>query len=203
MNSDSSSSLNTPDSHSSNLKQPPFASVSRTLVAVGSAVLVLLSAGASQAARTEAAVGSHVAIYYSMATSEQYLSGSDDRARGKGANPFGDFKDAVAPSVTHPGKPPFPGDQSIFKFALYANARFGRSIGSAEFECEYTTKQNALCDAVYQLPTGTLFASGFFNFSAANFSLAVTGGSGTYLGASGTLTATPGPRHSQRLVISV
>jgi len=137
-------------------------------------------------------------IRYSVATQEQFVNEKVDRTLGEESTPFGKFKD-TSPTTEFPGAAPYPGDQAIFKFIVFMNSSFEKIVGSSTYECQYTFDRVALCDAVYELGNGTLFASGTFSFSATSFILPITGGTGTYLGASGTLEATPGPRHTQRL----
>jgi hypothetical protein len=139
---------------------------------------------------------------YSIATEEQYVNNADDRARGKGNNPFGNFRDATA-TVTHPGGAPFPGDEAFFKFALYTSSQLHTNAGSAVFTCEYNFNKNTFCEAVYQLSGGNIFGAGAFNFTANSFAIAITGGTGRYFGAFGDMQASPGPRHSQHLTFAL
>ena len=57
---------------------------------------------------------------YSVGVAEQFLNHSDDRARGEGNNPFGNFTDVTAVAQAT-GNGPFPlGDQAIYQFDVYA-----------------------------------------------------------------------------------
>ena len=57
---------------------------------------------------------------YAVTEVEQFLDHSDDRTRGKGNNPFGNFKDSK--TVTkEAGNGPFAGDNAVFSFKLYTN----------------------------------------------------------------------------------
>jgi hypothetical protein len=139
---------------------------------------------------------------YSVAEQEQFINHQDDRIRGAGKNPFGNFRD-IAPS-TKTAAGPFPGDVALFSFNLYADSSLKRRVGSAQFTCLYNFNKNAFCDATFQLTAGgTLVAGGSFNFNVSAFSLAVTGGDGPYLGVKGTLEEAPSANNAQRLVFSL
>ena len=55
----------------------------------------------------------------SVPTSEQFLNHADDRKRGVGNNPFSNY---LAPHATtrEQSDGPFPGDQALFEFNVYA-----------------------------------------------------------------------------------
>ncbi len=55
------------------------------------------------------------------------------------------------------------------------------------------------CDAAFKLKTGTLIAAGGFNFNTSKFTLAVTGGYGSFADRAGTVQETPSTNHAQRL----
>jgi hypothetical protein len=168
----------------------------------GSALLVclvgvaLLAAGACGSA--QATPSPQTFTFYSVATQEQFLNMSDDRARGKGNTPFGNFKDTTTPT-TESGSGPLAGDISLFSFALYNGADLKQSVGSGVFTCQYNLHQNAFCDVTYQLNGGTLLCAGAFNFNAKSFTLVIKGGAGKYRGATGDIAALPAVRHAQRL----
>ena len=141
-------------------------------------------------------------IIFSVAEQEQFTNHQDDRIRGGSKNPFGNFNDVTASTKTGAG--PFPGDQAVFSFNLYADPLLRRRVGTASFTCQYNFAKNAFCDASFQLPrSSTLIANGSFNFESSRFTLAVIGGAGTYLSASGVLTETPTSNHAQRLVFDL
>jgi hypothetical protein len=153
------------------------------------------TAGAAGTART--------LTIYSIATHEQFLNHSDDRTRGQGNNPFGGFRDTIGPTGTEKaGNGPFAGDRSIFTFAIFKTANLQSRIGSATFSCEYVFDRNAFCNAAYLLPGGSLLGTGYFNFNAKTFTVSVTGGTGKYVGRTGTLQASPAVRHQQKLLIT-
>ena len=65
---------------------------------------------------------------YSVATQEAFLSMSDDRARGKGNTPFGNFKDTTTPTKQS-GVGPYVGDIAMFSFDLYTSAKLTTKAG--------------------------------------------------------------------------
>jgi hypothetical protein len=163
-------------------------------------LLALAVCGAATAAN--AAPAKRTLIIFSVAEQEQFTNHQDDRIRGGSKNPFGNFNDVTASTKTGAG--PFPGDQAVFSFNLYADPLLKRRIGTASFTCQYNFAKNAFCDASFQLPgSSTVIANGSFNFESSRFTLAVIGGAGTYLAASGVLTETPTANHAQRLVFDL
>jgi len=173
------------------------------LLAAGIAsICVCLPGVGFMAQSAEAASASQGMTLYSIAKSEQYVNNADDRARGKGNNPFGNFRDATA-TATHQSGAPFPGDEAIYAFDVYANDGLKKSVGTAVYTCQYNFNKNAWCDAVYEINGGTLFGSGAFNFNADTFALGITGGLGKYSGVTGGIRSMPGPSHSQRLIFTL
>jgi len=163
---------------------------------VTTAALLALGAAAGAA---QAATHSRTLTLYSVAEQEQYINNSDSLARGVGNNPFGNYTDQT-PLATKASNGPFPGDEALFSFNLYTSSDLKTRAGAATLTCQYNFNKNAFCDASFQLNgKGTLIASGAFNFSATRFSLAVTGGYGTYLGTRGSVLVTPSAHHAQKL----
>jgi hypothetical protein len=165
------------------------------------AAVAALSAVAAMAASGKSTAGGKQFTLYSIATSEQYVNNADDRLRGKGNNPFGNFHDNSP--TTKQAKGPFPGDEAIFTFKVYSDANRRDAVGTATFTCQYNFNDNVFCDAVYRLPAGTLYGAGGFSFAAASFSLAITGGTSRYAGLAGSLVSSPAPAHAQRLAFSL
>jgi hypothetical protein len=165
--------------------------------------LLLLALGVlSAAVLANAASAKRTLVIFSVAEQEQFINHQDDRIRGGSKNPFGNFNDVTASTKTGAG--PFPGDQAIFSFNLYADPLLKRRIGTASFTCQYNFAKNAFCDASFQLQgSTTLIANGSFNFESGRFTLAVIGGAGTYLAASGVLTETPTSGHAQQLTFEL
>jgi hypothetical protein len=165
-------------------------------------LLTLVIYAALLASTSSAAHAKRTLVIFSVAEQEQFINHQDDRIRGGSKNPFGNFNDVTASTQTGAG--PFPGDQSVFSFNLYADPLLKRRVGTASFTCQYNFAKNAFCDASFQLPAkSTLIANGSFNFESSRFTLAVVGGAGTYLAASGVLTETPTTNHAQRLVFDL
>ena len=152
--------------------------------------------------RAAAAAGPQKFTIYAITEVEQFLDHSDDRTRGKGNNPFGNFKDSK--TVTkEAGNGPFPGDNAVFSFGLYTNPNRKTSVGSAIFTCTYNFDRHAFCDASYQLSGGVLLGAGAFDFNAGTFEVAITGGTGKYAAATGDISAQPAAKHSQRLAFVI
>jgi hypothetical protein len=168
----------------------------RLCLVAAAAALALLAAGAASGARTASSTAQHV-VFYSVATSEQYVNNKDDRERGQGANPFGNFHDATA--STKQAKGPFPGDEEVFQFAIYAKPSLGKAVGDGRFVCLYNFNQNVLCDASYDLPGGALVGTGAFSFNSSKFNIDVTGGTGKYSNLRGNLEVASAAHHAQRL----
>jgi hypothetical protein len=160
---------------------------------------VALFAVGAMSASAGAANGRQRLTLYSVTEQEQFVNNQDDRARGEGHNPFGAYSD-VSPAVTKPKGGPFPGDEALFSFNVYRNADLKTRAGSAIFTCQYNFGKNAFCDVSFQLiDRGTLIAEGAFNFDAARFTLAITGGYGGYSDVTGEVVATPSAHHAQQL----
>jgi hypothetical protein len=163
------------------------------------AIVGAVTGGSAKAAAT----GQRSFVLYSVTKTEQFLDHSDDRARGKGNNPFGNFKESKA-VTKEAGNGPFPGDNAVFAFGLYSASNLKTSIGSAIFTCTYNFNKHAFCDASYDLNGGVLLGAGAFDFNAGSFSVVITGGTGKYDSATGEISATtPSAKHAQRLVFVV
>jgi hypothetical protein len=165
------------------------------LVCVAGAALFAASVTSSSA---KAAASQQKFTLYSVATQEQFLSMSDDRARGKGNTPFGNFKDTTTPTKES-GVGPYAGDIAMFSFDLYTSADLSKRAGSGVFTCQYNFNQNAFCDVTYQLKGGILLCAGAFNFNAKSFTLTIKGGTGVYRSKKGDIDALPAVNHAQRL----
>jgi hypothetical protein len=166
-------------------------------VVLPSAVAAQTASGAVNRSSTTA----RSLVLYSVATAEQFVNNKDDRERGTGTNPFGNFHDASP--TTKQAKGPFPGDEVLFKFAVYDGRSLRRPVGSAGYDCFYNFDRNVYCDAIYTLGDGTLIGSGGFSFDATSFDMAIVGGSGAYKSLRGEMKAQPAQNHSQRLVFTL
>jgi hypothetical protein len=169
-------------------------------------LLVLVSAAAfvicAASAPADAAKAPQQMTIYSLATQEQFLNHKDDRSRGNGNNPFGNFKDTTTPTAQG-AIGPFAGDRAIFTFKLFKGADLRTAVGSATFICQYSFAKNAFCNAAYVLSGGTLVGAGEFNFNASKFAIGIQGGTGRYRGQTGDLQASPSANHAQRLLFTL
>jgi hypothetical protein len=163
-----------------------------------SLVATIMLSIAGQAGRSaSAAANPHRLVLYSRAEQEQYVNNQDDRMRGHGHNPFGNYRD-TSPGQQQSPNGPFPGDEAIFSFNLYTDAGLTRRAGTASFTCQYNFDKNAFCNAVFRLRSGeTLLAEGSFDFHASSFTLAVTAPT------KGTLEEKPSARHGQKLTFEL
>ena len=132
---------------------------------------------------------------------QTFVDNNDDEARGDVNNPFGTHDNAAATIVSEHANGPFAGDEALFSFTVYTNARLTKKgwVGGIS-RASTTSPKNAFCDASFQLDGGTVFCAGTLNFSATKFALAVTGGSGKYLRTKGDVQVSPLGKQAQRLV---
>ena len=162
---------------------------------VGSGVvvttIVALASFVSGSAGAAARAPQHVTVY-SITTEEQFLNHADDRQRGFGDNPFGNFK-APTPTTKEHNAGPFPGDQALFTFKLYSDPNRKKQIGQALFSCTYSFNRQGFCDAGWQLKDGTVIGSGPVDFNAKNFALVITGGTAKYRGVTGNVVSKTAP----------
>ncbi len=171
-------------------------------LAAAALVGVVCVGGAAGHSSKAAVVGTKKLVIYSVPTAEQFMNHQDDRARGLGNNPFGNFQDAQTPTK-EAGTGPFAGDRAIFTFALYTDASLKKSVGSAIYICQYSFNKYALCETAYVLSGGTLVGDGSFNFNATTFAVAVTGGTGRFRSMTGDVEATPAKKHAQHLAFTL
>jgi hypothetical protein len=148
-------------------------------------------------APSAAAAGTRTLTLYAYATQVRFADHADDRSRGILKNPFNADTKSLAPKTT--GKGPQAGDSARFSFKLYSDAGLKRSAGSAVYNCTFNFAHHALCEALYELKTGTLFASGPTDFDTTRFTLAVTGGTSKFLGLRGQVSSAPAARNAHRL----
>jgi allene oxide cyclase-like protein len=139
---------------------------------------------------------------YSVPTAEQYNNYSDDRQRGYGNNPFGNFKDTTS-KIKRTKTGPFPGDLEYFELAVFKDAQLKKRIGTATVTCQFSVKKLAFCNAHYQLNDGELVGAGLIDFKIPNFAIAIVGGTGKYDGLRGELDATPAAHRSQQLAFEL
>jgi hypothetical protein len=81
------------------------------------------------------------------------------------------------------------GDVEIVRLRLYNRRITTRTIGRGDLVCTFVDTRIRLCEGAYALPRGKLVVSGTIS-SRLLFDLAVTGGTGLYDNARGSLTVT-------------
>ncbi len=166
---------------------------------VAAAVLVVAAVGGAARAGTNKAILN----VYAVPATVQFMNHADDRLRGMSTNPF-NVSEAKVIDVTNgkeKGNGPFPGDDVLYTFHLYADPARRQEIGSAIFTCYYNFIKHAICDAYFDLGRDIVLASGSVAFNSPRFTLSVTGGTRAYLGALGQVDATPSVKSTQRFSI--
>ena len=125
-------------------------------------------------------------VVYAVPDQRGFVNNADDRQRGKGNNPFGNYHVGVQlPSAVETKYGPFPGDVGLFTYKLYTDASHRSGAGSAVLICQYGFDLTGVCDASYQLAGGTLIGTGSFPAKAPTYSFEITGGVGGYLAMKG------------------
>jgi hypothetical protein len=170
-----------------------------------SALVVFCAIGASHPHAGYAGPTSHQKrlVIYAVPKTAEFIDHADDRIRGMSANPFTPDKQAliklklIGASEAKDG--PFPGDDVLYGYQLYATPRLKTRIGSAMYTCYYGFDKKATCSAYYQLEDGIVLGSGQISFKTAGYTLTVTGGTNGYLAATGEIVARLG-KSSERLV---
>ena len=147
---------------------------------------VVATAAALTAGAANAGTSGRLTLY-AVASKATFVDHADDRARGQAKNPFNADVKALAATAkeNEQGHGPYPGDEALLVFKLYARPGLKQPIGSAVYACTYNVAKNALCRADFDLKGGSMFASGPVNFAGTDFTIAVLGGTGKYLGAFG------------------
>jgi hypothetical protein len=137
---------------------------------------------------------------YSVAQKEVYINNADDRERGVGKNPFSEDSTVPSPKST---KLPAAGDNILAVNDLYSAPNKKGKLGQAAETCDFNFNANADCDLTIRLAGGNLIAEGAIHFNSKNFVLAIVGGTGTYKGAGGEMTVSPGGKNAQKFTISL
>ena len=127
---------------------------------------------------------------YSVVSEIQFVNHEDDRARGLGSNPFGNYRGSGLATQSEIAAGPLAGDQGLFVYKLYSNVSLKKSVGTGALMCEFGFNKIGDCDVSYQLNGGTVIAIGAVNGLARNrFGLVITGGTGRYSGVTGNIEA--------------
>ncbi len=146
--------------------------------------------------------GSQSLVDFTAPLHEIFINNNDDEARGDVNNVFGSHNTKAAAEKEN-GNGPFPGDSAFFSFNVYTTSALGGKPGAALYMCQYYFAKNAFCDAQFQVKGGSLSAAGTLNFDGSTFELAITGGTGSYLGASGDVHASPSGHQAQKIAFQI
>ena len=167
------------------------------IVLLATAVPVTAASGASRA--------SQKLTVYAVPATVQFMNHADDRLRGMSTNPFNQKAEAVIIDAGAKEKRngPFPGDDILYAFKLFADAKRTKPIGTAMFTCYYGFGKRATCESYFDLARGLLLASGQVPFGASRFTLGVTGGTRAFFGALGQLDSVPAAGNAQRFDLKV
>lgn len=106
------------------------------------------------------------------------------------------FVDAARPFAKNP-KRPTPSQGDYFVFFTPLNDAAGKRVGELDVQCTITKKGRTgtgqgevdLCNGVVSLATGELFIAARTSGNSANVRGAITGGTGAFANARGTLTS--------------
>jgi hypothetical protein len=81
------------------------------------------------------------------------------------------------------------GDLEIVNLQLFGTSTTSRPIGTGVLTCTYLSKTQRSCTGTYLLPRGMILTAGLLN-TRLLYTAAITGGTGLYDNARGTLTVT-------------
>jgi hypothetical protein len=140
-------------------------------------------------------------VLYAKATRAQFVNHADDRQRGILRNPFSSDFLPTPPNANKGKKGARAGDNALIMLELYSDRNLTRPAGTATYSCRFNFGQEALCDAQFTLGRGTIIAMGPAKLDGSPIVLAVTGGTGRYLGAHGQLTSTTSNSRTNTQVI--
>jgi len=148
-----------------------------------------LLTGSAAANATQTATATAMTLY-SVVVAEQFMNTQDDRQRGVGSNPFGNYKDTT-PTTKPKTNRPFPGDYTLLSFRIFGDDGLKKRLGTATFTCQFAFEQRAICKATYELDAGVIHGVGIVDFTKPKFALVVTGGTGKYFGRKGDVMSAP------------
>jgi hypothetical protein len=146
--------------------------------------------------RAAATASRHTLTVYARVTQAQFMDHSDDRIRGNYSNPFS--TDTTIPPPKD-GTGALPGDNALFTFKLYSDASLKNRVGTGTYSCTFNFAHRALCEANFELHSGLMIADGPVDFNSTRFTLAVTSGTGKYLGVRGQVASSPSSANVHRL----
>jgi hypothetical protein len=169
------------------------------------AAVVLLAAALPVTAASGASRASQKLRVYAVPKTVQFMNHADDRLRGMATNPFKFKTEAVilGDNGKEKGLGPFPGDDILYAFKLFADPKLTKPSGTALFTCYYEFAKRATCDSYFDLAKGLVLASGQVRFGVTHFTLGITGGTQTYFGALGQVDSVPAAKNAQRFDLQV
>jgi hypothetical protein len=176
--------VRTPFSAVTHLWRAPLPRLAMLVAAVAVVVGSVSVAGAG--ATGEKLFSKRVVTVYSVPSGLQYINSTDDSARGHVNNPLDSTANRLAPKSSGGGDGPFAGDIAVYSVELYSKPAMKGHAGTGVYTCYFNYDQHALCQAYYKFKTGgTLVASGPVDFKSSGFTIVITGGTNSYLGARG------------------
>jgi len=169
------------------------------------AVVALLATALAVSAASGASAASQKLTVYAVPSTVQFMNHADDRLRGMSTNPFKIASDTAIINANgkEKGNGPFPGDDILYGFKIFADAKRTMPIGTALFTCYYSFQKRATCDSYFDLTRGLVLASGQVPYGASHFELGVTGGTRAYFGALGQVSSKPATGNAQRFDLRV
>lgn len=177
------------------------AQIIRLVAATAALAAALVPAGLASAATPAA----KTITVFAVPATVQFMNHADDRLRGMSTNPFATKAETVIINANgkEKGNGPFPGDDILYGFTVYADAQRTKRIGQAMFTCYYQFAKRATCEAYFDLAQGLLVASGQVQFGVTKFVLGVTGGTRGYFAALGQVKSAPATGNAQRFDLQV
>jgi len=169
------------------------------------AAVTLLAASLLATAASGASQASHTLRVYAVPNTVQFMNHADDRLRGMATNPFKFKSESVIlnDNGKEKGLGPFPGDDLLYTFKLFHDAKLAKPAGTALFTCYYEFAKRATCDSYFDLPKGLVLASGIVKFGQTRFVMGITGGTRAYLGALGQVNSTAVAKDAERFDLHV
>jgi hypothetical protein len=179
--------------------------MSRTMSTRSLFAVIALLAVAFPVATASGSRASQTLRVYAVPKTVQFMNHADDRLRGMATNPFKFKTEAVilGDNGKEKGLGPFPGDDILYSFKLFADAKLAKSTGTALFTCYYEFAKRATCDSYFELAKGLVLATGEVRFGRTHFTLGITGGTKAYFGALGQVVSVPAAGNAQRFDLQV
>ena len=114
---------------------------------------MLLATALPITAASGASRASQKLTVYAVPATVQFMNHADDRLRGMSTNPFNLKAEAVIIDAKgkEKGNGPFPGDDILYAFKLFADAKRTKPIGTAMFTCYYGFGKRATCESYFDL----------------------------------------------------